>query len=484
MKAAIFALLLGALVFCNTACEQMPPDQQDNGGAILEPPEKPPENAIEIGSEADLKKIGADAEYPLNGNYALTADLTLNDWTPICSEKPFTGAFYGQGKTITITSGSGGLFARMGDPKAAKRAAVYDLIVNITAVKNGGNIGGITGGAELSRIENCTITADITLNGTDHNASAGGVVGNMRNNTIVRKCAASGKVTLDSGMDAGLMVYAGGVVGYSGTGTAGDGASNCLITESRWTGASSIVSALGGYPYAGGVVGYNYTGAKVTQCFSEGTVRADGGNLPYAGGVAGYNSGYASTGAKTLSLIENCYSTAAVTAESSSKAALAGGIAGANAKRALISKSYARGAVTAKVAGSGGSNTGGSTGVMIAANAGGIAGAQYVENYPAIQYCAALNQSVGGEESAPGAAWNVYRIAGAGFPSDQDTGRFVNNIAHSLMTVQNHADNWYKTASGKDGADSAEKPTQSVFAGMGWDFNKVWTMKGGYPVLQ
>jgi hypothetical protein len=486
MKAAVFAVLLGALVLCNTACEQLPPDE--DAVSILEPPAEPPKDAIKIGSEADLKKIGT-TDYPLSGNYALTADLTLSEWTPICPVKnPFTGAFYGQNHTITITSGFGGVFARMGDPNAARRAAVYNLTVDVTAIKSdGGNIGGIAGSAERSLIESCTVKANLTLNGTGHNASAGGVVGNMQNNTIIRKCTASGTVTLISGADAGLMVYAGGVAGYSGTGTAGSGASNCLITESRWTGASSTVSASGGYPYSGGIAGYNYTGAKITQCFSEGAVTATGSNLPYAGGIAGYNSGYAATGAKTLSLIENCYSTATVTAASSSKAALAGGIAGANAKQALISKCYARGAVTAKVTGSGGTNTGGSIGVKIAASAGGIAGAQYVENHPIIQYCAALNQSVGGEDFSSGAVWNVYRIAGEGSPAVQDTGRFVNNIAYSLMTVTNHADTWYKTDSGKDGADSAEKPAQSVFAGTGmdWDFNKVWTMgSGGYPVLQ
>jgi hypothetical protein len=74
---------------------------------------------------------------------------------------------------------------------------------------------------------------------------------------------------------------------------------------------------------------------------------------PYAGGVAGYNSGGDITNptADTEATIENCYSTATVNAESTSKTALAGGIAGANACRARISKHYATGAVTAQVAG-------------------------------------------------------------------------------------------------------------------------------------
>jgi hypothetical protein len=304
----------------------------------------------------------------------------------------------------------------------------------------------------------------------------------MKNYTTVRGCAASGKVALSSGMDAGLMVYAGGVVGYSGTQTAGSGVSGCVITGSRWVGETSTVSASGGYPYAGGVVGYNYTGARVARCSAAGTVTATGGNLPYAGGVAGYNSGYVE-GTAVVSLIEDCFSTATVKAVSSSKAALAGGIVGANAKRARVLRCYARGAVTAQVTGSGASDLGGSIGVMVAANAGGIAGAQYVEQNPSIEQCAALNVSVTGADSDAGAVWNVYRIAGAG-AAGSDTGLFVNNIAYMGMAVTNHAANEYKTGDGKDGADAAdEKPGQSVYEEMGWDFDSVWLMDGGYPVL-
>jgi hypothetical protein len=243
------------------------------------------------------------------------------------------------------------------------------------------------------------------------------------------------------------------------------------------------VTASGGYPYAGGVVGYNYTGAKVARCSAAGTVTATGANLPYAGGVAGYNSGYVGAAPAVRSLIEDCFSTATVQAVSSSKAALAGGVVGANAKRARVLRCYARGAVTAQVAGSGASDLGGSIGVMVAANAGGIAGAQYVEQNPSIEQCAALNASVTGADSATGAVWNVYRIAGAG-ASGNDTGLFAGNIVYSGMPVTNHAASFEKTAMGKDGADAIEKPGQAVYEGMGWDFGSVWKMEGGYPVLR
>jgi hypothetical protein len=39
--------------------------------------------------------------------------------------------------------------------------------------------------------------------------------------------------------------------------------------------------------------------------------------------------------------------------------------------------------------------------------------------------------------------------------------------------------------SGKDGADCAAQPAQSVYEGLGWDFATVWKMgSDGYPVLR
>lgn len=479
---ACAALLCAALPFA--ACEQMPPEQPASAQTPAAPaPREAPEDAIPIATAEDLKNIGkAAAGLPLNRPYVLTADITVSGWTPIANgTKPFTGAFYGDGRTITITSGTGGLFGSL------KEAAVYDLTVNITAAKTGGALGGIAGTVTKSWIEDCTVTAALTMTATGHNNSAGGIAGTMGNYAVVRNCTASGTITLTApmtGADASstLMVYAGGIAGYSGTpGLAGDGVSGCLIEGSSWSGA---VSAASGYPYAGGIVGYNYTGAMVKRCSSSGTVTASGGNLPYAGGVAGYNSGYAQS-VETPSRIENSYSTATVKAVSTSRAALAGGIAGANAAGAVITRCYAAGAVTASVDASGAANLGGSIGVMTAANAGGIAGAQYVTRTvpPAIEDCAALNSSITGASGTSGAAWNIYRIAGAG-DTGSDTGTLTNNAAWSGLPVPNHAEAWDKSANGKDGADCEQHPAQSAYTALGWDFSGVWQMSGAYPALR
>jgi hypothetical protein len=469
------ALLLVTLV----ACEQEPPDE--TGGGFAPAPETPPADAVPIGNEDDLMGI-VPGVYK---SYRLDTDITVSEWMPLCSDTPFTGAFYGMNRTITINSGEGGVF------DSIKGASVYNLRVNVKAGKSvpagyGGQFGGIAGNAQQSYIKNCTAEVDFAFVVHTQNSSAGGIVGYMLNYVSVLNCAASGNIKLSCDpADSILMIYAGGIAGYSGNGTADNTSSGGLIEKSSWTGSASSVTVTSDFPYAGGIVGYNYAGAAVVKCFSTGTVTAVGKTLPYAGGVAGYNSSYAANGVPAK--IENCYSTASVKAESASKAALAGGIAGANAKRARIRGCYATGAVTAQVSGAGESDLKDSIGPMVAASAGGIAGAQYVET-PRIQNCAALNASITGTDSTSGAeAWNIYRIAGAGTGGNNE-GAVTGNIAYSGMTITNHAPPAVANdPDGRDGKDTATAtPGQSVYEGegMGWDFGSVWKMSGGYPVLR
>jgi hypothetical protein len=473
---------VAALLFC--ACELTP----FSGGEVEE-------SWLQIDGPADLRAIGSkDKELPLNGHYILATDITLDNWKSLASTKPFSGVFDGGGHTITIINGTGGLF------NSIRGAVVRNLTVKMTATITGGNVGAIAGLAEQSVIENCAAVVTIVLTCVANNASAGGIVGTMADFSTVRNCVAQGGITLsrESGNDDNginrqkIHAYSGGIAGYSGPpGQAGDGESGCLITGSRWAGG--YVVAYGDYPYAGGIVGCNYTGSKVERCWAAGEINANGvyisyengagdaGGVPYAGGVAGFNSGYVMENPQVTALIENCYSTANVSAVSVSKVAFAGGIAGANANGAVISKCYARGEVGARVDGSGGTDTDGATGPMTAVNAGGIAGAQYFfMEIPVIEYCAALNPSVTGEDSKSGAAWNIYRVAGAGVPGS-DAAIFRENRASSDMSVTPRS-SW--DVNGKDGQNCEAKPGQPVFADLGWDFSGIWKWSGEYPALR
>jgi hypothetical protein len=346
-----------------------------------------------------------------------------------------------------------------------------------TVTTSGGSAGGIAGyGAGGLVIEDCRSSGGVSVGAAGFNASAGGIVGSIRDNKTasrVTRCTASGSVSLTetkSGAPVGWMFYCGGIIGYAGNGTAavGNNTGGAICVQNSYTGP--LVYCKTAYPYAGGVIGYNYTGSIVSESYARGTVRAEGENLPYAGGVAGYVSAGAS--------VTNSYSTAGVEASAASRQALAGGVSGAAAKNGVISKCYAAGDVKAVINGGSSTGMGGSLGVPAAANAGGIAGALYVEN-PLVEFCAALNAAVTGEDTTTGGALKVYRIAG------KVDGSLVDNAANPSMRVNggNGAD---RGGEGQDGADiDAAKPVQAVFEGLGWDFDTVWKIGAeNRPVLR
>ena len=459
-KRSIFrtALALAGLLFA-AACEQ----PAGTGAKVKET----------LRDAAALARIGANSDYPLDGEYTLGADLTLENWKPIgTASAPFTGTFNGSGKTLAIVDGSGGLFG------FTEGAAVSNVTVTGTINAEGGVVyaGGIVGRGIDTSIVSCTSSVDIAVAAEGHNSSAGGIAAYLSGVCRVVDCHATGNITLRSEPDRGLMLYGGGVAGYQGLigafGGGPDEVSHCLMERCSFTGGAVVVE--GGYPYAGGLVGYNYTGAVLRESYAAGgTVTAKGENLPYAGGVAGYNS----RGETEPSLIENCYGDMTVNGVAVSRQALAGGVAGSNAAWAKISKCYARGSVAAVVSGGSG-ETGGTLGVLAAANAGGIAGSQYV-GMPSIENCAALNTEIAGR----GGVYNVRRIAGEG---SDETGAWTENIAsaplyHDGQAVEPSAVN----AAGFDGADCDAQPDQSAYEALGWDFALVWKMGAeGYPVLQ
>jgi hypothetical protein len=334
--------------------------------------------------------------------------------------------------------------------------------------------GGIAGyGNSGIVITGCRVSGALTVTAGGSEASAGGIIGAIRDikkESLVSLCVVTANVSLvkqEGAAGTYNMFYCGGVIGYAGNGTAGDGVGGARILQSRYEGATVYCKT--SYPYSGGIIGYNYTGSEVSQCYSTGTVTAEGSNLPYSGGVAAY----ASRGA----LIINSYSAATVSAIASSKQALAGGIAGATAAGALISKCYARGAVRAQTGGTAGS--GGSVGVPAAANAGGIAGALYSGGGPApgVEYCAALNSTV---EGIGGPAFNVYRI------TKNVDGTLLSNIAWKDMALTGGTG----SAATLDEQDGLDNNTPQLDEGtavntLQWDSAGVWLISAGaYPVLR
>jgi hypothetical protein len=495
-RAVLSLAVLLAAVF--TGCEQP-------GGVSLPP-------SISIGGAGELAKIGADAAYPLNGNYTLTANLTLADWTPIgTAAAPFNGTFDGGGHTITITgfnpaalaaSPHAGLFGFIrngtvrriqlsGTMNVSRDADLFaggvagrlensslldivsDMVMDAETLSGPVYAGGLAGFGRNLTISRCTGTGAVNAEGRGHNSSVGGIAGYLAQ-SAVSDCRAGGDVRLEAG-DASdpsgdsylYMIYAGGLAGYTG---------DKSRTEKSY--ATGAVYAKAPYPYAGGLVGYNYgdpsgavEGSVVAACYASGGVTAEStkNGLPYAGGLAGYNS----RGAR----LEDSYATGDVKAQTDSKSAWAGGIAGSCAASAVISRCYARGKVEA-VTGSYGlasPQPGGGDGAL----AGGIAGYVYYSADTIVGNCAALNNFI--SASGGGTPYGVHRIAGR---IDASPPQILNNIGSTAISYI-AAPSADAAPNGLDGADTAAQPAQTVYqTTLGWDFTSVWKMNGGYPVLQ
>ncbi len=261
----------------------------------------------------------------------LKNDIDLNGkvWTAIgTSSSPFTGAFYGNGHTVSnlVVKGTDnyqGLFGYIKgstDQKASVKSLTVQGVIRTTAT----NVGGVIGGALYTNIENIHSNVGITIdrvNNNDYVAAAGGVVGEAIYSDI-NSCTNIADIT------ATLQEKVGGIAGY---------ASGCYIRNSSNTGN---INAGGS---AGGIVG-NYfvrSGSKgVISCFNKGTVYGNGSAV---GGIIGTAT---STGTDVQGVYGNLYNRGDVTAQHT-----VGGIIGSysGGDLSMLTASYSTGKITGTV---------------------------------------------------------------------------------------------------------------------------------------
>ena len=241
-------------------------------------------DVIEIASADDFVKL-MKGTYPMDGSYKLTADIDLTgmEQEPIATEsKPFTGAFDGNGHTISGIELSGATYVAL---FAKVTGTVENLTVkgNITGTGNwvGGIVGLAVGDAIISGCVN-----ECTVNAGDTSANVGGIAGRTEENALIKQCLNSGAVKGKSNV-GGIV---GGMVGASGV----YGCWNKGATESL---------AATGNAGVGGIVGYVAGTAMIQDCMNTGDIIA---LRQYAGGIVGQSN---SSDVAVL----RCYSNATIT---------------------------------------------------------------------------------------------------------------------------------------------------------------------------
>ena len=189
-------------------------------------------NPVLITDAQGMKGIGASDEN-IRKHYRLCKDLVLDNWEAIhyysggSNSEPFLGTFDGGGHTLTL-NGVKGIRTVFGKISNASNY-FFSLFANID-------------GGEVRRLR---VDGEITVDGTDESVN----------------------------------YYAGGICGYSYSGTITDCISNVTVT------ATGKMNTL----YAGGVVGHNNSGS-IFNCYATGEIESTATTqFVDLGGIAGYN---------------------------------------------------------------------------------------------------------------------------------------------------------------------------------------------------
>ena len=201
-----------------------------------------------ISSVAELKALSSSS----SGSYRLDADLILENWSGITN---FKGTFDGNGHTITIKSGTQGLFA------STNGGTIINTFVDGNI--DGGNsdkIGLLVGYADGTKIDN-----SYTIGSVDGAVSLGGLLG------------------------------AGFSVTITNSGSSADVSSN-------------YTANYGKYSYdccAGGLVGIVYNGSTITNSIAKGDVSGEYWNIGGLYGAVADSPGHYGSGGVTIT---NCES--------------------------------------------------------------------------------------------------------------------------------------------------------------------------------
>ncbi|USF26846.1 hypothetical protein N510_001779 [Firmicutes bacterium ASF500] len=356
--------------------------------------------------------------------------------------------------------------------------AYRNVQCNIDITVNGGDcfhmpVGGLTGTSSGVLFENCTAAGQITTSfevvGSSITwANTGGLSGDSYLDTWTG-CIASGTVQSNSS-GAGLSVSeltAGGLAGRAKDASV----SNCIFSGTVNSSSTDAEAQIG----AGGLVGNGYDNMLFFNCGASGTASAQGGNHSNAGGLAAFLSftykadhflppdPASDDFEDKVAVIQNCWSTAALSASGSSFQSDCGGLAG-QLSPAIIRTSWAKPTVTIK----------GPT----YQNIGGITGSCYYNSI--IEDCWANAQGCSVEGS----------LRTGGIVARVSDGMIAN--CYTLGTEKLSPKNAIAFADWNDGTISScadlgrasQSERNQFYRSCGWDFSKIWDKNQTYPTLR
>lgn len=311
-----------------------------------------------IGTGAELAWF---ADQVKNGSVALcarlTAEIDLNGhpWTPIgTAAKSYQGMFDGCNSTVHglhISDKSyAGLFGVIGKSGIVERLKVAGTISIVSVSGNGvDNVGaGGIAGYCMGTVFQCSSSVNISNDGTNYSAVAGGIAGKAAVNAIIDSCNSYGTVGSRNNIN-----YAGGIVGAARQSTmirycTNEGAVNGvqgvggivgLLTDYAQVRLCENKNTIQGDSRVGGIVGWvcldKYISGSVLDVIimnvlNKGAVSGSGSPaMGYgAGGIVGYIDTANNTGLTGPCTLSYAYNTGSVTDNGSTTAQGVGGIVG------------------------------------------------------------------------------------------------------------------------------------------------------------
>jgi hypothetical protein len=282
-----------------------------------------------------LAGIGGGDEYPFNGSYRQTADITITGtWTPVGTGDPtqkviencFTGVFDGGGyKIIPDNITSTGDLSIFGSAYNAKFEDVHIGEGSMTTTGASAPLGGIARTVKNTTFTHCSNAADLT--GT---SGVGGICYGLNSGSSIIDCWNTGNI---SAIKDGSRHVGGGISAI---------VSSDATVQNCWNSGEVTGSEAGGI--AGG------SGGKIIACYNTGAVAGTNGEeYIHVGGIVGNSGGTSNTG--VMGEIIACYNTGAVSVNGVSSDDLwdidIGGVTGCNTSGYVnIYASYSIGTVS------------------------------------------------------------------------------------------------------------------------------------------